>query len=280
MSYLQRHTGLNVLVSLLAALFLLGCTLARGVSELATSTPTEVPTPTRAPTVEPDLGWVTVAPGIERRDIRVTLNEGAAFTALVVRLDPALVTFRVHYKPGTALRMDEWRDQLGGAALIVNAGFFDDADYALGLVTSDGQVSGQTFVGFGGMFQVDANGARVRSLVSEPYYGEPLTQGVQAVPMLVEAGGVAAPQGEGFDEGSRRTVVAQDWAGRLLFIVVPGAFVSFADLQEWLLSSDLGITIACALDGGRSTGMVIRGAETLLYPSLDQLPAVIAAYPF
>lgn len=268
-----------VLRALLFALALLGCTLARGLSDLATSVPTALPAPTRAPTALPGTGWTTVAPGVERRDARVTLDGASPFTAVVVRLDPARVTFRVHYSPGDALRMDEWRDRLGAAVVIVNAGFFDEADAALGLVVSDGQASGQTFVGFGGMFQVDATGARVRSLVGDPYYGEPLIQAAQAFPVLVEAGGVAAPQGDGFDEGSRRTVVAQDGAGRILFIAVPGAFVSLADLQAWLLTGDLDIAIACALDGGRSTGMVIRGAETQMYPSLDQLPTVIAAYP-
>ena len=158
------------------------------------------------------------------------------------------------------------------AALIVNGGFFDEADRALGLVISDGQASGQSFSGFGGMLQVDGAGTRVRSLVGEPYAGEPLFQAVQAFPMLIEAGGVPAPQGDGFREVSRRTVVAQDRAGRILFIAVPGSFVSFADLQAWLLASDLDLWAAFALDGGRSTGLYIGGAADEMYPALDQLP--------
>ncbi|WP_162909986.1 phosphodiester glycosidase family protein [Aggregatilinea lenta] len=263
----------------LCAMALVGCTLARGVSDVATSVSPVPPTPTRAPTVQPESGWTAIAPGVERRDDRVTMAGGGTFTAVVIRLDPAQVTFRVHYSPGEPLRMDEWRDRLGDAAVIVNAGFFDESDNALGLIVSDGQASGQSFAGFGGMFQVDMGSVRVRSLVAEPYYGESLLQAAQAFPMLVEAGGVAAPQGSGFDEGSRRTVAAQDRSGRILFIAVPGAFLSFAELQAWLLSSDLDLNIAFALDGGRSTGLVIRGADPQVFPSLDQLPTVIAAYP-
>ncbi|HML20850.1 MAG TPA: phosphodiester glycosidase family protein [Aggregatilinea sp.] len=264
----------------IAALALMGCTLARGVSDLATSAPSPLPpTPTRAPTVPPETGWQSIAPGIEYRNERVTLVGGGSFTAVEVRIDPALVTFRVHYRPGDALGINGWSEQIPDAAVIVNAGFFDEADRSMGLVISDGQVSGESFAGFGGMFQVDAYGARVRSLVSEPYYGEDLYQAVQAFPMLVEAGGIAAPQGDGFSEGSRRTVAAQDRTGRILFIAVPVAFVSFADLQAWLLASDLDVSIAFALDGGKSTAMVIRGPDPQTFPALDGLPAVIAVYP-
>ncbi len=267
------------LAVLLLAATLLGCTLARATSEMPPLAPSALaPTPTPAPSVTPDTGWQPVAPGIERRHDRVRLDSGAQFTAILARMDPAQVALRVHYSPGAPLRLDEWRARLPEAALIVNGGFFDEADRALGLVISDGQASGQSFSGFGGMLQVDGAGTRVRSLVGEPYAGEPLFQAVQAFPMLIEAGGVPAPQGDGFREVSRRTVVAQDRAGRILFIAVPGSFVSFADLQAWLLASDLDLWAAFALDGGRSTGLYIGGAADEMYPALDQLPTVIAAY--
>jgi uncharacterized protein YigE (DUF2233 family) len=253
-----------------ALLMLFGCTLIR-VTDTVTLPPPATPTAVS--------DWCFIAPGIERRDIDVRLNGGRAARAVVVRLDPALVTFRVYYSPDDPHTISAWRDGLPQAAVILNAGFFDETRRALGLVVSDGQAFGQSFVGFGGMFQVSAAGVRVRSLVGEPYRGEPLIQAVQAFPMLIEAGGVLAPQGDGFDQRARRTVIAEDGQGRILVIVIPYDMVSLADVQSWLITSDLNLYIALGLDGGKSSGLVINVpgyGET--FPNLDEVPSVIAVY--
>lgn len=220
--------------------------------------------------------WRTVANGIERRDHDVARPGDRAMH--MVRLDPAQVTFRVHYSPGAPLTLAGWVDILPNAAVIVNGAFFDENDRALGLIVSDGQVHGVSFVDFGGMFQVDAAGERVRSLVGEPYHGEGLTQAVQGFPMLIEAGGVLARQGDGFDRASWRTWIGQDRAGRIL-IGVTHQMISLADLQTWLLTSDLDLYIAFGLDGGRSAGLLLNlPGRDEVYPALDRLPSVIAVY--
>ena len=197
----------------------------------------------------------------------------------MVRLDPAVVAFRVHYSPDDPRTLSDWRDGLPQAALVLKGSFFDETHRALGLLVSEGQIFGQSFVGFGGMFQVSASGPRVRSLVGEPYQGETLMQAVQAFPMLIEAGGLLAPQGDGFDHRSRRTVIAQDGQGRILVAVIPDDLVSLADLQGWLITSDLNIYIALALDGGKSSGLIINTPDhSETYPSLDKVPSVIAVY--
>jgi uncharacterized protein YigE (DUF2233 family) len=219
-----------------------------------------------------------IAPGIEVREMVLpVVSLLARGTMVVVRLDPAIVTLRVHYTPGAAHSLAEWQEALPEARVIVNGGFFDETNRALGLLVSDGQAYGQSFVGFGGMLQVDGMGVRVRSLVTAPYQGESLWQAVQAFPLLLE-GGTLAAQGPGFGERSRRTWVGQDRAGRVLFGATHN-LVGLADLQAWLLAADLELMIAFALDGGGSTGMVI---QTPIYqrmlPSFDRLPAVIALY--
>jgi exopolysaccharide biosynthesis protein len=262
----------NGLALVLITVTLLGCTLAVNVSETVTITP-EIPPLVADP-------WQVIAPGIEQRAIDISLSRSTSARAILVRLDPAWVTFRVHYSPGTPYSINAWRDQLPDAAIIVNGGFFDENDYALGLLVSDGQAYGQPYSGFGGMFQVDTAGlARVRSLINEPYQGESLAQAVQAFPMLVEAYGARAPQDGGFDDRSRRTLVAQDSLGRILLVVIPYTAISLSELQNWLLSSDFDIQIAFGLDGGRSTSMVINtpGLSTI-YFSLDKVPDVIAVY--
>ncbi len=252
-----------------------GCTLTRA------TIPPPTPTPTSAPTPVSGDGWETVRPGIEQRTARVPGQGPFGAQAMIVRVDPALATFQVAYRPGDPLSLSEWRAALPGAAVIVNGGFFDEFNRALGLVVSEGQAYGQSFSEFGGMFQVTEAGPRVRSLVSEPYLGEPLWHAVQSFPMLIEAGGVLAPRGDGFDVPARRTIIAQDGAGRILLIVTPLSEVSFSAAQDWLLSADLDVRIALALDGGRSTGLALDHVEGPddLYPAFDRLPSVIAVFP-
>ncbi|MCC6801113.1 MAG: phosphodiester glycosidase family protein [Anaerolineae bacterium] len=252
-----------------------GCTLTRA----PVAPPT--PSPTLAPTPVASDGWQIVRPGIEQRTARVPGQGSLGAQAIIIRIDPAFAMFQVAYRPGEPLSLSDWRAVLPGAAVIVNGGFFDESSRALGLVISEGQVYGQSFGGFGGMFQVTEAGPRVRSLVSEPYQGEPLWHAVQSFPMLIEAGAVLAPRGEGFDVPARRTIIAQDGAGRILLIVTPLSEVSFSAAQDWLLSAELDVRIAFALDGGRSTGLVLDHAKNPddLYPAFDRLPSVIAVFP-
>ncbi len=252
---------------------LLGCNatfLTQDEPVPVTATPFIEPAPTQ------DSRWKTVATGIEVRDISLSPYAGGSIP--VVRIDPAVAAFRVGYRPGEALSLEDWGALLPDADVIVNAAFFDETDYVLGLLVSDGQVFGQSFSGFGGMFQVSQAGVRVRSLVAEPYYGEALLQAVQAFPMLIEVGGVIGPQGAGFDEKARRTWIGQDFQGRIL-ISMSQYFLSLEDLQSWLAESDLDLTVAFGLDGGRSSGLMLRSAgNNVTYPAFDRLPSVIAVY--
>lgn len=236
----------------------------------------DVPAAVPHATATDSVVWQALGNGIERQEISLVPYQRGS--APVLRIDPAAVTFRVHYSPGAARSLVEWRDMLPGARVIVNANFFDETDRVLGLLVSDGQVFGRSFAGFGGMFAVSTTGVRVQSLVAEPYQGQMLLHAVQAFPMLINAGGVLAPQGDGFDSASRRTWIGQDGEGRVVIGVIPYA-VSLADLQYWLLGSDLSLDNAFALDGGRSSGLVVSTPNySEAYPAFDRLPAVIAVY--
>lgn len=254
----------------------LSCSVTR-IGNQEQPTATFVPTPTQPPV---DL-WQTVAPGMELRTLRIGQPyTDSSFEMTLARLDPAQVRFRVHYTPLELHSFSEWSSMLSDALLIVNASFFTEAFTAVGLVVADGQVSGQSLIGYGGMFQVTGETVRVRSLVQEPYQGETLDQAVQAFSMLLEAGGQLARTGDGFDTPARRTIVAQDTQGRILFMVTPLGTLTFRNAQSWLADSDLNIEVAFALDGGKSTGMYARASDgELLHPSVDPVPVVIAAYP-
>jgi exopolysaccharide biosynthesis protein len=226
--------------------------------------------------------WESVMSGVEYQVRTVDPTDSPAFEMHIARFDPALVAFRVVYEAGTARSYTEWQDQLPNAIAFVNGSFFTEDNYAIGLAVVDGQAYGQSLVGYGGMFQIDTNGtARVRSLVTDPYLGEPLIEALQAFPLLIETGGITASTGAGFERSSRRTVIAQDKQGRIL-LMTTGTIggINFYDLQTWLLNSGLEIDTAFALDGGRSTGMyLVRVEDTPIeIPSFSEVPVVLAVY--
>ncbi len=252
------------------AVLLVGCTSDPLLFSAPTPTPatTPQPIPTLFPTVSlpaavptmssapPDTGWLHDPSGIELRRLQLPASaDHAAASLVIVRMDPATVRLRVGYAPGQPRPFDTWvRAQ--SALLVLNGGFFTPEYRATALVVSDGVESGTSYEGFGGMLAVAPDGSvALRSLRDQPYIaGEPLQQAIQSFPMSVQSGGVPAPIDEDGDR-TRRTVVAQDKNGRLLFVVCSTFSFSLHELAEWLASSDLQIDRALNLDGGRSTAM-------------------------
>ncbi|MDX2162757.1 MAG: phosphodiester glycosidase family protein [bacterium] len=260
--------------SLLTAASLLSGCIQPTINPITTPPASE----TTAGAVTDSAEWVALAPGLERR----TLQPGGNYTLtqfLVVRIDPAYFTFRAHYRPGEPLTISGWRDALAGAAVIVNANFFDAQGQALGLLVSDGQVFGTAYTDRGGFFTVQDGQVRVRSTLLEPYRGEALEQAVQAFPMLV-SGGAAAYTTPRPDRASRRTAIGQDQAGRVLIVVSSSLIgMRLTEFSTFLAASDLALVEAFNLDGGGSTMLHIDSGEALQVPSFDAVPAVLAVYP-
>jgi hypothetical protein len=268
---------LQVLGAVLKALVLVGCNLTQGLPALAPSPPpaTDTPPATILPTeaVDPD-GWVTVADGVERRVL--TPDGLTGFSQVILhRLDPQRVALRAHVA-AAPLRLEGWREALPEALGFVNANFFDRALQPLGLVVSDGAALGQTFVNRGGMVQVVGGVPSVRSLIEQPYLGEPLEQAVQAFPMLV-VGRQPVYQEPRLDRTSRRTAVAQDSQGRIILLTTPLIGMTLNELAGFLATDPtLDIVYALNLDGGGSTMLYAPlGAEL---PSFDAVPVVLAFY--
>ncbi|MDZ4764470.1 MAG: phosphodiester glycosidase family protein [Chloroflexota bacterium] len=236
---------------------------------LTSATPAPSPTTTDA--------WQSLAPGLERR----FLNPATFVSFTALRIDPALFTFRVHYSPGDALNLTEWRARLLDAVAIFNANFFDRNENALGLVVADGIAYGSAYTDRGGMLQVQNGVVRVRSTIEEPYLGEPLEQAAQAFPMLVTNGAAAFSNPRG-DYAARRTLVAQDTSGRIIVLASSSLLgMSLVNLSAYLPTTDFDIANAVNFDGGGSTLLAIYPPDgsAALIPSFDPVTVVIAAYP-
>jgi uncharacterized protein YigE (DUF2233 family) len=229
------------------------------------------------PTPENPSPWTALVDGIERRVMPVP---GVRFGVLtVIRIDPALVTFRAHAseEPRTLV---EWQEALPDAAVIVNANLFHP-DYSLIglLIDADGTRYGTPLIRFGGGFYVDPDGAvSLRYNPDAPYDPDAdsaLVTAVQGYPMLVLDGEAVFFETSG-DRQTRRTVIALDEQGRVLLLVAPLFGPRLADFAAFLVEAEpeLGIVHALNLDGGGSTLLVLP--DGTLLPNLDPVPAVLA----
>jgi len=220
--------------------------------------------------------WNRVAPGVEVRYEDWKNPGGDNDTVTIVRFDLHKVKLSVGYQPQQPLVMSQWM-QKEQATAIINGGYFDQENDATALVISNGKTFGESYAGFGGMLSVDAQGrVSLRSLHQQPYDpdNEQLEQAVQSSPVLMLAG--KRTQFSADASQTRRSVVAMDKQGRLLFIASPGQVFSLDQLADQLAASDLSIDTALNLDGGASTGLYVNaGSPHVNIDSVTPLPIVI-----
>ena len=234
----------------------------------ATSLPLDTPIP-------PDTGWLLLRPGLEQRTLHLTdpTTGQQRETITVLRLDPAFFAFDIGYRPGQPQSLIDWQAETG-ALLVVNGGYFTEQHLATGLIIVAGQASGGSYEGVGGMGVINETGVALRSLAGQPYDGgETIAAALQSFPLLVKPGGEPGFPEEDF-RTSRRTVIAQDNQGRVLFLVAPQGTLTLYQLSQWLVNSDLDLHIALNLDGGASTGLLLADPP-LHVTSFDLLPVVI-----
>lgn len=267
----------------LLVILLLACALgapAPTPTPRPTPTQTPVPSPTPLPTVTPlppDTGWQAVQPGVEVRSLNVAAGE-LTERLTIARLDPAQVTLRVLYTPGTAYPVSAWAQQTG-ALLVVNGGYFTTEQTVTGLTITNGAVHGTPYGDYAGMLAVAVDGViSVRWLRTWPYDPtEPLREAIQSFPVLVKPGGeMGFPADADDGRAARRSVVAQDRQGHLLLMIAPRGYLSLHELAVWLAESDLDVEIALNLDGGTSSGFWL--ADDVQVESIIPVPVVIGVF--
>jgi len=253
-----------------------------GVTPPLTVTPSAVPAPVSTSRAVPDTGWSLIQPGLERRVIEVYDDQHQTVESVHIwRLD------QNHFRMDVAFEevpksLETWQKETN-AAMVLNGGFFSIENELYspnGLTVLDGVASGRSYDGYGGMLAIHENGAELRWLVERPYDpGEAFQAALQSFPILVKPGGeLGYPEERENHVGARRTVIAQDREGRILFIVTPQGHFTLHQLSVYLTESDLNLEIAVNLDGGGSTGILVANPRELI-PSRVLLPFVILVYP-
>ena len=271
---LKLYLLLCLLLSSLAACDIIPTTSSNGSpGNSSTATTTNQPHDQGTPQLNT---WYVGAPGVEVRYENWKSPGNDEDTVTIVRFDLHHISLSVAYQPTKPLSMGEWMRQEQATA-IINGGYFDNQNNATALVISNGQSFGTSYNGFGGMLSVDNQGhIDLRSLSERPYdpNNEQLQQATQSSPMLVLHG--KATQFNTNAAGSRRSIVAIDKQGRLLFIASPGTAFSLGELEDLLVGSDLSIDRALNLDGGASTGLYVNtGGQKVAIDSITDLPLVI-----
>lgn len=277
-------------ILLLLALLLAACTAPptptyppEPALSAPTVTATSPPAPVFTPTPLPDTGWEVLRPGLERRIIRLFNDQGEQIEYLyLLRLEPAGYRFNVAYRPQAPPSLAEWQAATG-ALIVVNGGYFREEAGELiptGLLVSNGQATGRSYGDFAGMLAITDGRPELRWLAQTPYDpAEPLQAGLQSFPLLVKPGGeLGFPQQHEDDRQARRTVIAQDRQGRLLFLVAYQGSFTLHRLSRYLVESDLDLDVALNLDGGTSSGLLLAEPPEVL-PALVRLPVVITVHP-
>jgi hypothetical protein len=238
--------------------------------------PTATPAPTLIPTVSISAdGWQAVRSGVQLREM---YHDAAAKfgRVLVVRIDPAQVDFHVQYQPDQPLHVTEWYSN-SRSLIVMNSSFFDGANRAVGQIVTDGVGGGQAHERMQGAFYLTAVGATVWPLQGwiKPA-GMQVLEAVESFPMLLLPGGLLNPDVSEDTRAARRTVVAVDRSGRVLFVVTPGSTFTLYGLAVWLANSDLDLDTALNFDGGSSSGLAVWTPTGVWgFDSLNRVPAVI-----
>ncbi len=211
---------------------------------------------------------------------------------LAVYVDPKAVEFDVAFNP----KKNALRTLAPKAWFVANAGYFTKSWKPTGLLATRGRILRKLEEQGGGagsgVIRID-NGKvslMTRSEAKQVDFRK-VDLGLQAGPRIIEAGGVPGIRS---DDGARanRTVIGVDGRGHLvvaIFYFGDGGFASgptLFELMHLLGPTGLGkahpkaaLTAALNLDGGPSTGAVLRGtAEQRDLPTLGSVQHGLALY--
>jgi hypothetical protein len=215
--------------------------------------PTLKPSPTRLPTVAPITadGWQPIRSGIFLREMPADPIYKTGRVS-VARIDPSQVDFHVRYQPESPLKVREWYSTTE-ALVVINSSFFDSAHNAVGQLTSDGRSGGWT---------------------KPP--GLQIIESIESFPMLLLPGGILNSEIPNDARTARRTVVAVDRSGNLLFISTQTSSFTLHGMGVWLANSDLDIDTALNFDGGSSSGIAAWTPTGVWgFDSVGRVPAVV-----
>lgn len=220
--------------------------------------------------------WRLLRPGLEVRELTVRFDDSSAVRIYGVRVEPERFDARLHWNPRSAPSGESAAEvaHLSGAAVVVNAGYFDENGRPLGFFLSGGKVYNRRILfrgrsealHLGAVFFVREGTGGIGIASREVFQADGIREAFQAGPYLVREGR-PVPGIERYREfwrPARRTVLAFGGDGRLLVLVSEpeGRGLSWCELQSFLVRPEpqggLGVTEAMNLDGGSSSQLIVQ----------------------
>lgn len=219
------------------------------------------------------------SPPLETRDVRIRFENGATARMKAVRLRHQDFEIRLHWRDKSDWFAPVDFGALGkklGAAVVLNAGYYDEKGRPMGYFRSGGKVFNslvlhrgrKTFLHYGALFAVGRKSGRPGIVSRENFEDSGVSEAFQAGPLLV-MDGKPVPGLSRYREylrATRRTVVGIDAGERLVVLVSEAETrgVSWCELQAFLVLPEpeggLGVRDAMNLDGGSSSQLWVRGA--------------------
>lgn len=212
----------------------------------------------------PRIAWEQVSDGVER--LSLPLNEASSTHIVAYAFDTEKFSFEFAYST-SAKTIATWMPEYPNATAILNGVYFNE-DYTPTGDLVDGGVRTTNRA-----FDLDKS----LYLVLDPAFGFATTSGPfleagQSYPVLVRDGVAAVSSDSG--KAARRTFAGTRNDGRAVFGVLDEREISLYQLAQELARPEIGLMSALNLDGGPSTGMIVREPDESIN-SIFPVPVVI-----
>jgi len=257
--YLIKRRRLTRLAVGMAAAVLVcwGLLLAMRPAWLRIATQSEVPLPTAmAP------HWETRAPGLETAELELRVGDVVVDHMMLVRLDPHLYRFSVHWDPTGTRLAEDWQRELG-AAVVVNGSYFGDHFVPLTPLRTSGSPAGPTdYQSSHGAFVADGDHVEILDLKDCDVFKSigMFPEAMVSYPLLMDAKGVNRAT-ESKTWLAARNFVAVDENKRVILGTTQTGFFTIHRLGEFLKAAPLGIQTALNFDGGPLVSQVVHAGS-------------------
>ncbi len=224
-----------------------------------------------------------IAPGLQYGTLALA-REGTenTFDVALLKIDPTQAHLRVLSEASDGFRHTTVRQLLqeNGATAAINASLFDTEGQPLGLIIQNGEEY-HPANGYAGYFVVK-HGAPALYINSEGMSTQGVQEAIQGYPTLMQNYRIFdyAKDGEHARDIERRSAIAVQPDGSILLLATDVLLdgLSFYELSTIL--GALGARDALALDGGRSTQLVIQTPSFRTSISgYDNVPVAIGVFP-
>ena len=217
--------------------------------------------------------WTAASKGLDIKQFLV----GDQNLVTVLRIDNNSFEWAIAQDTFNTKLVSTWRQQLK-ADVAINGGYFDENNESTGYLfindKSFGNLSLDGRNGYTGMLTIKDGKPALRYLPDENFSkDEDIDFALQTFPTLIYNGKSLIEKDSG--KTARRTVLAKG-NDQKFYIIISEFFISLFELADWLENSEINLAIAMNLDGGPSTGLIVKNDE--FYYKADSAPVPNVIY--